>query len=61
LSAILVSLAEVEPATAAVFRCFYALPVLGLLAWLEDRRYGPRPSRWIALPAGIFFAADLVF
>ena len=62
-SAILVSLAEVEPATAAVFRCLYALPVLGLLAWLEDRRYGPRPmrARRLALPAGIFFAADLVF
>jgi drug/metabolite transporter (DMT)-like permease len=60
-SAILVRLAEVEPATAAVFRCFYALPLLGLLAWLEDRRYGPRRSRWLAIPAGIFFAADLVF
>jgi drug/metabolite transporter (DMT)-like permease len=62
-SAILVSLAEVEPATAAVFRCFYALPVLGLLAWLEDRRYGRRPwgERRLAIPAGIFFAADLVF
>ena len=37
--------------------------MLGLLAWLEDRRYGPRPmrARRLALPAGIFFAADLVF
>jgi drug/metabolite transporter (DMT)-like permease len=37
--------------------------VLGLLAWLEDRRYGSRPmrERRLALPAGIFFAADLVF
>jgi drug/metabolite transporter (DMT)-like permease len=60
-SAILVALADVEPATAAVFRCFYALPVLGLLAWLEDRRYGPRESRRLAIPAGFFFAADLVF
>ena len=62
-SAILVSLAEVEPATAAVFRCAYALPILGLLAWLEDRRYGRRPwrDRRLAIPAGIFFAADLVF
>ena len=57
------ALAEVEPATAAVFRCFYALPVLGLLAWLEDRRYGRRLARdrWLAIPAGIFFAGDLVF
>jgi drug/metabolite transporter (DMT)-like permease len=62
-SAILVKLADVEPATAAIFRCAYALPVLGLLAWLEDRRYGGRPlrERRLAIPAGIFFAADLIF
>jgi drug/metabolite transporter (DMT)-like permease len=62
-SAILVKLADVEPATAAIFRCLYALPVLGLLAWLEDRRYGARPlrERRLAIPAGIFFAADLIF
>jgi drug/metabolite transporter (DMT)-like permease len=62
-SAILVSLAEVAPATAAVFRCAYALPVLGVLAWLEDRRYGRRPlrERRLAIPAGLLFAADLVF
>jgi drug/metabolite transporter (DMT)-like permease len=62
-SAILVDLADVEPATAAIFRCAYALPVLGLLAWLEDRRHGPRPwrERRLAIPAGIFFAADLIF
>jgi drug/metabolite transporter (DMT)-like permease len=62
-SAILVKLADVEPATAAIFRCFYALPALGLLAWLEDRRHGSRPlrERRLAIPAGIFFAADLIF
>jgi drug/metabolite transporter (DMT)-like permease len=62
-SAILVKLADVEPATAAIFRCLYALPVLGLIAWLEDRRYGARPlrDRRLAIPAGIFFAADLIF
>ena len=62
-SAILVKLADVAPATAAIFRCAYALPVLGLVAWLEDRRLGGRPARerWLAIPAGIFFAADLVF
>ena len=62
-SAILVDLAEVEPATAAIFRCAYALPVLGLLAWIEDRRYGSRSwhGRRLAIPAGIFFAADLIF
>ena len=31
-SAILVRLADVAPSTAAIFRCAYALPVLGLLA-----------------------------
>jgi drug/metabolite transporter (DMT)-like permease len=62
-SAILVRLADVAPATAAIFRCAYALPVLGALALWEDRRFGPRPARdrWLAIPAGIFFAADLIF
>ena len=61
-SGILVKLAEVSPATAAFFRCAYALPLLGLLAWIERRRYGPRSSRerLLALGAGVFFAADLV-
>jgi drug/metabolite transporter (DMT)-like permease len=62
-SAILVKLADVEPATAAIFRCLYALPALWLLASMEDRRHGPRPlrDRRLAIPAGIFFAADLIF
>jgi drug/metabolite transporter (DMT)-like permease len=61
-SGILVRLAEVSPSTAAVFRCAYALPLLGLLAWIERRRYGPRPGRgrMLALGAGVLFAADLV-
>ncbi len=60
-SAILVRLAEVSPSTAAFFRCAYALPVLALLAWLEHRRYGPRPARdrVLAVGAGVFLAADL--
>lgn len=61
-SAIFVRLADVSPATAAIFRCAYALPPLALLAWMEQRRYGPRAGgqarlAWIA---GVFFAADLV-
>jgi drug/metabolite transporter (DMT)-like permease len=62
-SGILVRLAEVSPSTAAFFRCAYALPVLALLAWREDRRYGPRPLRE-RIPlwgAGVMFAADLTF
>ncbi|CAN5623491.1 DMT family transporter [soil metagenome] len=61
-SAIFVSLADVSPATAAIFRNLYALPLLGALAWYERRRYGPRAAgqqRW-AWIAGAFFAADLV-
>jgi drug/metabolite transporter (DMT)-like permease len=62
-SAILVHQADVHPATAALYRCAYAVPVLGLLAWLERRRYGPRGEgqQRLALVAGLFFAADLVF
>jgi len=45
-----------------VFRCGYALPVLGLLALRERRRFGPPPPRhWChAAIAGSFFAADLI-
>ena len=62
-SAILVHQADVHPATAALYRCGYAVPVLGLLALLERRRYGPRASgqQRLALVAGLFFAADLIF
>jgi drug/metabolite transporter (DMT)-like permease len=62
-SAILVRLAEVSPSTAAFFRCAYALPLLGLLAWFEYRRYGARPlrDRVLAWGAGVLFAADLTF
>lgn len=61
-SGILVRVADVPPSTAALFRCVYALPVLGLLALHERRRYGTdsgnRPT--LALAAGVFFAADLI-
>jgi drug/metabolite transporter (DMT)-like permease len=62
-SGILVRLAEETPETVAVFRCLYALPALGALAWWERRRFGPRPAkdRWLASLAGVFFAADLIF
>ncbi len=62
-SGILVRLAEVSPSTAAFFRCAYALPLLGALAWHERRRYGPLPrrARLLALGAGVWFAGDLTF
>jgi drug/metabolite transporter (DMT)-like permease len=45
-----------------VFRCGYALPVLGALAYRERRRFGaPPPRHWrYAGVAGAFFAADLI-
>src|SRR4051794_41836083 len=61
-SAILVKQAAVSPSTAAIFRCAYAVPVLGVLAWWEDRRLGPRSGRDRAMAAlaGGFFSAGLI-
>ena len=61
-SSILVRLSHASPSTAAIFRCGFALPVLGLLAWLEDRRFGRRSwaERRVVVAAGVFFAADLI-
>jgi drug/metabolite transporter (DMT)-like permease len=60
-SGILVRLADVSPDTAAVFRCFLALPVLAFLAARERRAFGPRTTRerLLAVAAGVFFALDL--
>ena len=49
-SSILVRLSHASPSTAAIFRCVYALPILGLLAWIEDRRFGART--WRRAPRG---------
>jgi drug/metabolite transporter (DMT)-like permease len=61
MSAPLVRLSAVAPSTSAAFRCLYALPVLGILALRERRRYGPRPraDRMAAMTAGLFFVGDL--
>jgi drug/metabolite transporter (DMT)-like permease len=61
-SSILVRLSHASPSTAAIFRCLYALPVLGGLAWLEDRRFGARSwrERRLAVLSGVFFAVDLL-
>ena len=62
MSAPLVLIADVEPATSAAFRCIYALPFLVLVARREDRRFGRRSwrGRKAAMGAGVFFAADLL-
>lgn len=61
-SAMLVKLSGAAPAAAAVYRCGYALPVLGALLLWERRRHGAQPARdvRVALLAGVFFALDLV-
>jgi drug/metabolite transporter (DMT)-like permease len=61
-SSILVRLSHASPSTAAIFRCAYALPILGLLAYREDRRYGRRGwgERRAGLAAGVFFAVDMM-
>jgi drug/metabolite transporter (DMT)-like permease len=61
-SSILVRLSHASPSTAAIFRCAYALPILGALAWWEDRRHGARNwhDRRAAIASGVFFAADLI-
>jgi drug/metabolite transporter (DMT)-like permease len=61
-SGIFYRFAEVTPATATVFRCFYGLPILIAVGALEHRRYGPLPSTVVRLSviAGVFFAADLL-
>lgn len=74
-SGVLVRLADVAPATAAIFRFSYAAPVLGVLALVERRRRsggaGPVTPAGTARPAasrrhryhlvaGALFALDLV-
>jgi drug/metabolite transporter (DMT)-like permease len=61
-SALLVRLSGARPTTAALFRCAYALPVLGALTVIERRRFGSRTRREHVLStvAGLCFAADLI-
>jgi drug/metabolite transporter (DMT)-like permease len=61
-SSIFVRLSHASPSTAAIFRCAYALPLLGLLAWREDQRLGRRgwADRRVAIASGVFFTADLI-
>lgn len=61
-SGIFYRFAEVTPATATVFRCLYGLPILALVGWYEQRRFGALPRRTVGLAiiAGVFFAGDLL-
>lgn len=61
-SSILVDLSRSTPATAAIFRCLYALPVLIVLAFLEARHAHTeaRASRRRLYLAGVFLGADLI-
>ena len=74
-TAVLMRLAAASASITAFGRCLFALPVLGVLAWLErrpgrgpglgsGRRQGapPMPSRrrWLARLAGVVLAADLI-
>jgi drug/metabolite transporter (DMT)-like permease len=62
-SAVVMQLAGSSPSMTALARCAFALPVLGLLAWLERRRGAAamtRRSRWLARIAGVFLAGDLI-
>lgn len=61
-SAPFVRLAGVSPVSVAVFRCLYALPILGVLALIERVRFGPRSMRahGLAAIAGVAFAIDLI-
>lgn len=62
-SGVLVRLADATPVTVAVFRCLYAVPVLGVLALWEGRALGrlSHRARNLAWVAGVFFAIDLIF
>jgi drug/metabolite transporter (DMT)-like permease len=62
-SAVVMQLAGTSASLTALGRCGFALPVLGILVWL-DRRRGATPlarrNRWLARLAGLFLAADLI-
>jgi len=53
-SGIFYTWSQVSPETGTFYRCFFGLPFLAAVAYLERRKFGP-------LIAGIFFAGDLTF
>jgi len=62
-SAIVMQLAGSSAVAVALFRCLFALPVLGVLARREQRRGAPAlasRARWTARGAGVLLSLDLV-
>ena len=61
-SGVLVRLSEASPVTVAVFRCLYALPVLGAITLYEQKRFGSLSARarYLGWIAGFFFTVDLI-
>jgi len=61
-SAVFVAESGASPVSTAFYRAALALPLLVLLAVLEQRRHGPRPlaQRLRAALAGVFLAVDLI-
>jgi drug/metabolite transporter (DMT)-like permease len=62
-SAVVMQLAGTSASLTAVGRCAFALPVLGVLVWLDRKRGAAqlaRRNRWLARLAGVFLAGDLI-
>jgi drug/metabolite transporter (DMT)-like permease len=61
-SGTLTRLANETPATVAVWRCLWAVPILFVLARREDKKYGKRSvkERKLAALAGVAFTFDLI-
>jgi uncharacterized membrane protein YdcZ (DUF606 family) len=63
-SAVLVRLSGSSPTAAALFRCAFALPVLGVIVLIDRRRPRrvdmSRRAAWMARCSGLLLAVDLV-
>ena len=62
-SGVLYRFSDTSPETASFYRCFWGLPILLLAAYVERGPRGPmdRRSIYLAVVAGVLFAADLIF